>query len=304
MPQSILGQLKHLVGIPNTGHHTNEQALATIGGALSIALVVAISQRLLPDGGSIFIIPSMAATALLIFAVPHSVFAQPWAVLAGNFLAAIIGVACYRYLPGPILAAAVAVGLSIGIMHLARCIHPPAAATAMGAVIGSSGIHDLGFAYALQPVGLNCLIILVIGYLFNLPFAWRRYPASLTKYRNTIALSAPEVPDETDIEAAIDHLNLVIDTTPEEIHEILRHAAALKQGRGAAPLEVGRYYSNDLPGKHWSVRQIIDERPSDNPDFDLVVYRTVQGPGQDRTDSCTRREFLEWMASERSPGHH
>ncbi len=302
MPRSLLHRFKHFVGIPNTGHHTSEQVLATLGGALCVALIIVVTRHFLPGEQGVFIIPSMAASALLVFAAPHSVFAQPWAVLAGHILSAVIGVACYRFLPNPVLASSAAVGLSIGLMHLLRCIHPPGSATALGAVIGSSSIHDLGFGYALFPVGINCAIILLAGYLFNAPFAWRRYPAALTRYRATVAPPAG-LPDEADIEAAMDRLNLVIDTTPEEIREILKQAFVAKQGQNAPRLEVGRYYSNDLPGQQWAVRQVIDERTSDNPDHDLVVYRTVEGPGTDRASSCTRAEFLAWMASERSPGH-
>lgn len=299
---TLLHRFKHFVGIPNTGHHTSEQLLATVGGALCVALIIVITRHFLPEGQGIFIIPSMAATALLVFAAPHSVFAQPWAVLAGHLLSAVIGVACYRLLPHPVVASTAAVGLSIGIMHLMRCIHPPGSATALGAVIGSSSVHDLGFGYALFPVGINCAVILLAGYLFNAPFAWRRYPASLTRYRASIQPMAPGLPDEADIEAAMDRLNLVIDTTPEEILEILKQAIAAKQGQTPPRLEVGRYYANDRPGKEWSVRQIIDERPSENPEFDLVVFRTVEGAGTERANSCTRQEFMAWMASECSPG--
>ena len=48
---------------------------------------------------------------------------------------AVIGVACYLLLPNPVVAASAAVGLSIGFMHVARCIHPPGSATALGAVM-------------------------------------------------------------------------------------------------------------------------------------------------------------------------
>ena len=66
-------------------------------------------------------------------------------------------------------------------------------------------------------------------------------------------------------------------------------------------VRLGHYYCNDRPGQQWSVRQIIDERPSDTPEFDLVIYKIVEGNGLNRTGSCTRTEFARWVGSELQP---
>ena len=44
------------------------------------------------------------------------------------------------------MAASASVGLAIGAMYFARCIHPPGGATALAAVIGSEQLHDPGYA--------------------------------------------------------------------------------------------------------------------------------------------------------------
>ena len=46
---------------------------------------------------------------------------------------------------------------------------------------------------------------------------------------------------------------------------------------------------------------IIDERPSETPEFDLVIYKIVDGNGLNRTGSCTRTEFARWVGSELQP---
>ena len=74
----------------------------------------------------------------------------------------LVGVACQQLIPEPTFAAAAAVGLAIVAMHATRCIHP-GGAMALAAVIGGPDIHQLGFACALVPVGLNCLLLIGVG---------------------------------------------------------------------------------------------------------------------------------------------
>jgi CBS-domain-containing membrane protein len=61
-------------------------------------------------------------------------------------------------------------------MHAARTLHPPGGAAALIAVIGGDRIHDLGFMYALFPVGGGAVILLVVALLFNNIPKSRRYP--------------------------------------------------------------------------------------------------------------------------------
>ena len=120
-------------------------------------------------------------------------------------MSAIVGVACWKLLhPWPWLAAAVAVATAIALMHATRTLHPPGGATALAAVIGGAAVHDLGYRYALSPIALNCAIILVVGFVFNYAFPWRRYPASLMRYRGATVRSGslwPRISEEHVIEA-------------------------------------------------------------------------------------------------------
>jgi CBS-domain-containing membrane protein len=302
----LLERAKRLIGFPAAGHHLSEQLVATLGGIVSISLVLLATRALLGAQAALVIVPSLGASAVLIFAAPHSPFAQPWAVMAGHLLSALIGVACWKLVPNATLAAGLAVGLAIGAMHLARCLHPPGGATALAAVIGGSAVHELGYAYALNPIALNCAVILVVGVVFNYAFPWRRYPASLMRYRGAPARTGDTPPTitERDVVEAMDRLNVVIDVTPGEMSELLRQTLAVARERRDAALPdvvLGRYYCNDLPGQQWSVRQIVDERRSDNPDLDLVIFRVVDGQGLNRTGSCTRSEFARWVGSELQP---
>jgi CBS-domain-containing membrane protein len=299
-------QFSHFVGWPHAGYRSNEQLVASIGGMISILLVLLVTGGLLGRDSALLIVPSLGASAVLVFAVPHSPLTQPWAVLGGHLVSAVIGVSCYKLIPAPMLAAAFAVGLAIAGMHLARCIHPPGGATALTAVVGGSTVHSLGYTYALAPVAINCLIILIVGFLFNFAFPWRRYPASLMYY--ALPIKRPNhgpVISEAHIEAAMDRLNVVIDINPGELGQIIEQALQISRESAARlgpAVLLGHSYCNDRPGPEWSIRQIVDERPSDNPEFDLVIYKIQEGAGKGRSGSYTRREFAEWIGSELSPG--
>jgi CBS-domain-containing membrane protein len=306
MNQTRWQRLRHFIGFPASGHHAGEQLVATLGGALGIVLVLISTQALVGPTAALVIVPSMGASAVLIFAAPHSPFAQPWAVLAGHVLSALVGVACWQLVPNPTLAAGLAVGLAIGAMHVARCLHPPGGATALAAVIGGATVHELGYRYALNPIAVNALIILAVGVAFNYAFAWRRFPASLMRYRHASVRTGSNWPPiaEHHVMAAMNHLNVVIDVSPEEMGELIQQTLDIAQRDRDARLpevRLGHYYCNDLPGQQWSVRQIIDERRSDNPDFDLVIYKVVDGKGLNRTGNCTRTEFARWVGSELQP---
>ena len=57
----------------------------------------------------------------------------------------------------------IAAGLSILGMFILRCLHPPAAAVALIAVLG----HVLHYRYAFFPVMVDSLILVVVGALYS-----------------------------------------------------------------------------------------------------------------------------------------
>ena len=167
------------IGLDRAGHL--EKALSMVGGLIGLTGVILISEVHLGAAGSVGLVASMGASAVLLFAVPHGPLSQPWSVLGGHMASSIVGVACAVAIAEPLVAAPLAVALAIGVMHYLRCIHPPGGATALSAVVGGDAVHELGFQYVLTPVMLNATAILLIALVFNYPFRWRRYPAGFVK---------------------------------------------------------------------------------------------------------------------------
>ncbi len=138
-----------------------------IGAFLGIAAVAFINYNKLEVTDFVMIIGSFGASAVLLYGAVKSPLAQPRNLMGGHVFSALIGVACYQILGANMwLASSVAVATAIAIMHATKTLHPPGGATALIAVIGSEKIHALGFLYAIIPVGVGALIMLVVGIPF------------------------------------------------------------------------------------------------------------------------------------------
>ncbi len=220
--------------------HT-ERLISALGGFLGILLIIIVSGRFVDGVAAALIVASMGASAVLLFAAPHGALAQPWNLVGGHLVSAVIGVTCARYLPGTALAAAASVGLAIGAMHYLRCIHPPGGATALTAVIGGAGIEALGYQYILTPVMLNVAVILTVAILFNALFRWRRYPAALSGKKPLRALTPdPYSPVEhADLVYALSQIDSIIDVTEEDLLKIYRLAMDSKQHGNGDPERSG-----------------------------------------------------------------
>ena len=218
----------HLLGITQQSSSHKEKLISFLGGFISIYAIFLITNQLFGIEEAVYIIPSMGATAVLLFAAPHVPFSQPWNVFGGHIISAIIGVASYQFIPNIHIAAAASVGIAIGVMYYARCIHPPGGATALAAVIGSSQLHELSYFYVVTPVLINTITILFVAVTFNALFSWRHYPA---------ALNRPKVIDrDENIYSPIKHEDFVfalsqIDSIVDINEEDLQQIYALATGR-------------------------------------------------------------------------
>ena len=223
MTTDFFCKISHWLGVdPNPVSHT-EKAVATLGAFFGIFLIAWVSLQVVELPVAIMIVGSMGASAVLLFAVPHGQMSQPWALLGGHIISAIVGVSCAKFAPGLLFSAALAVALAIGAMHITRCIHPPGGATALIAVIGGSDIHTLGYSYVIMPIGLNVLVMLAVTISFNYLFAWRRYPVALHARQNR-QINEPDGIQIEDIEYALHVLETPVDVTESELQLIYKLA--------------------------------------------------------------------------------
>jgi len=207
---------------PNHSSHA-EKWISAAGGFLGIMAVVWVSAAVLDHRGAALIVGSMGASAVLLFAVPHGALSQPWAVFGGHMISAFIGVTCVHFIDAPLLAAAAAVGISIGVMYYLHCIHPPGGATALVAVLGGEGVHALGYQFMFTPVLENVLIILAVAVVVNMPFEWRRYPAGWAHAKGPVekeGVGEKALIAHSDLVYALSQLDSFIDVSEEDLIRI------------------------------------------------------------------------------------
>lgn len=141
-----------------------ERFRSSVGVLLGLFCVVGIA-KVLGDfvGIDEWLMASLGASALLVFVLPGSPMAQPWAVIAGNSLSAIVGITITILIKEPLLAMPMAASLSIFGMFMLRCLHPPAAAVALIAVLG----HISHYRYAFFPVMIDSALLVIAGTVFS-----------------------------------------------------------------------------------------------------------------------------------------
>jgi CBS domain-containing membrane protein len=108
-------------------------ALAVFAGILFTAY---ISSIFISGIGLPVLVASMGASSILLFAVTSSPLSQPWPLVGGNILPALIAVSCGKFVPDLIFAAALSVALSLFVMQILRCLHPPGGAMALIPLMG------------------------------------------------------------------------------------------------------------------------------------------------------------------------
>jgi CBS domain-containing membrane protein len=213
-----------------------EHWISAGGGLIGILAVLWVSHYWMGGHGGVLAVASVGASAVLLFAAPHGALSQPWPVLGGNLVSAVIGVTCARWLGNePMLAASLAVALSIAAMYGLRCLHPPGGATALYAVLGGETVHALGYLYVLSPVLLNIAVLLTVAVVFNYPFAWRRYPQCWHRRSQPVADVAEEsmIP-HSNLVYALSQIDTFVDVSEEDLQRI--YALALTGAPSTGPV--------------------------------------------------------------------
>lgn len=203
-----------------------ERLRAGVGALIGILLTGLVTRLALGDSAGVpMLIAPMGASAVLLFAVPASPLAQPWSILGGNLVAALVGVTAAIWIANPFLAAAVAVGAALALMLSLRCVHPPSGAVALTAVLGGPAVTAAGYGFVLVPVLLNSAILLAVALAFN-PLTGRRYPhfAVPAPTAQAAAVAPTLGVSRADVAAALRDYGQLIDVDPADLEDLLQRA--------------------------------------------------------------------------------
>lgn len=218
-----------------------ERLRMTLGACLGLLLTALACQWLMPHApGLPWLVAPLGASAVLIFGVPSSPLAQPWAVLAGNTLSALVGIACLRWIGPPELAAAVAVAAAIALMLACRCLHPPGGASALLMVV--AGVHDWSFAF--YPVMANSALLVLAGMAYN-TWTGRPYPHPQLAAPPAQPGAAPRF-GEVDLEAALARYNQVLAMPVDDLQHLFQDAEMQAYRRRLRGLRCADIMSREL----------------------------------------------------------
>jgi len=212
-----------------------EMITSSLGAVIGIGLVAWVSYHVVGSVGLPYVVASMGAAAVLLYAAPHSPLTRPWSFVGGHLVSATVGVTCAAWVPDLFLASGLAVGLAIFAMHQLNCLHPPGGAAALVAVIGGDQIQSLGYLYVLVPVGLNVLILGSAVWLTRLLLVQTRQPKKVfmpipdDHEEHELPTTVPFSHD--DLNSALQEINTYIDVSIEDLNDIYARATAFAHKR-------------------------------------------------------------------------
>jgi len=227
---------------------SKRERLRTAAGALVGILATGLVCRAsVPAEALPILIAPMGASAVLLFAVPASPLAQPWSILGGNLVAALVGVTAAEWIADPYVAAACAIGVAIALMMLLRCLHPPSGAVALTAVLGGPAVRALGYGFVLWPVAANSLLLLATALLFN-NLTGRTYP-----HHRPAGPRTADPPSgarvgfrAADLDAALEEFDQLLDVDRGDLEQILRRVQMRVYGRSSGPMTCAAIMSRDV----------------------------------------------------------
>jgi CBS domain-containing membrane protein len=230
------------------GATARDRALACLGAFVGIALTGLVAAWLHGDGEAVpWIVAPMGASAVLLFAVPSSPMAQPWPIVGGNALSALVGFAVGRALGHGAIAVALAVGLAIAVMSVTRSLHPPGGAAALTGALGGSLVDAAGWWFPLAPVALDAAILVAVGWLFH-RFSGHTYPhrqAPATATRDPAPSLRVGVSDE-DLDHVLAETGESFDVEREDLRLLLGRLEARLLARERPELTCGAIMSRDV----------------------------------------------------------
>jgi CBS domain-containing membrane protein len=230
---------------------------ACLGAVVGVGLTGLIGALVHGQGESLpWLVAPMGASAVLLFAVPASPMAQPWPIIGGNSLSALVGFAVGQELGHGTLACGLAVGLAIGVMSLTRSLHPPGGAAALTGVLGGSLVDSAGWWFPLAPVALNAVALVAVGWLFH-RLSGHPYPHPQTlesTTRDPLPTQRVAVRDE-DLDAVLARIGETFDIEREDLRLLV----------GQLELQVFARQHPDLTCAEIMSRDVISVRRDADP---------------------------------------
>src|SRR5574343_1609939 len=197
-----------------------ERLISALAGCLGLLLVQGIL-AVMPAGPQLsYLLAPLGASAVILFALPHSPLAQPWSLAGGLLISALVGTACGLVVQPAWLAGGVALGVAIWVTALLRCIHPPGGAMAMLFAIAAQD-HKVSLVTAL----LNAVAALIAVLAVNNLIPGRRYPQCVPARQPVVRKPRHSI-NHGDLQYAVEKLDTYLDLSEDDLVSIYDLATA------------------------------------------------------------------------------
>lgn len=231
----------------------NRERLRACAGMLAGLFLTGLATRAMlgSDASIPMLLAPIGASAVLLFGVPASPLAQPWSIVGGNMLSALVGVLCVHMLGASMVSAAVATALAVAAMFFLRCLHPPGGAVALTAVLGGPVISGLGYQFVLIPVGINSVLLALFALAYN-NATGRRYPHAAQpdhtgKHGTSDARPIDRLGFQTrDLDEVLQKYNQVLDVSRDDLESLFMQTEMHAYRRRFGEITCADIMSKDL----------------------------------------------------------
>ncbi len=218
------------------------------GAGLGMLLSIALCQQLFAAELFMPLIGPLAASAVLVFAVSSGALAQPWSLLGSYALATLVAVTLGLFVGHTPANACLALAISVLLMSLLRCLHPPAGAVAFGVMLAEPLVQQQGYLLLL-PVMCAATALLCAALLYN-NLTGARYPkrpqlSELHHTHDPLPEQRVGISDD-DLEHALEDFGQFVDITREDLARLVRATEGYALKRSMANLRAEQIMSRDL----------------------------------------------------------
>jgi len=222
----MLKLMTNLFSSPAVSFQNAKQQWAILAASFITMLIVGVvSTWAAPSVHPILLVASIGASVVLVFVLPNSPVSQPYPLLMGQFVCAVIGVSS-AYLPFDLyINAAICVSGCMLAMFLFNCMHPPGGATAlMPVIVGAPAVG--GYNFVFYPVLFNMFVLIVLGMAFHRWWLKQDYPSkplssndSIHKHKDASPLARLGIEKE-DLKSALHEFDAYLNITEKDLSQV------------------------------------------------------------------------------------
>lgn len=196
------------------------------------------------------LIGPIGASAVLLFAVSSGQLAQPWSIIVSYLVATSVALGVTHFFGYTLLSASLALSLTLILMCLLRCLHPPGGALTLCVVFANPELSTMGIA-GMLPVLISASCLLVCALLYN-NLTRVRYPRQLAPAQPNDHQTRDPAPQSRvgitskDLDQALDELGEFVDVTREDLETIIRSTEKHALRRSMGDIRASQVMSRDV----------------------------------------------------------